>query len=138
MKGLGTNVLVRFLVDAEGDPKQHQQAAAYMQKYCTPDDPCYVSVVTLCELAWVLQRSYDLDREAIANEIEMLLDVHQLTVADREVVRRALADYRAGNADFPDHLIAWLGHVESCDATATFDRKAGEQALFEYIGNYRN
>jgi predicted nucleic-acid-binding protein len=134
MKGLDTNVLVRFLVDAQGDPEQHEQAASYMQAQCTPGSPCYISIVALCELAWVLERSYKLGRTAIADEIESLLDVRQLIVADREVVRRALADYRHGNADFPDHLLAWLGHVEGCEATATFDRKAGRQPLFEYIG----
>lgn len=134
MKGLDTNVLVRFLVDARGDPVQHQQATIYLQAHCTPDSPCYISVVALCELAWVLERSYGLNSAAIADEIEALLDVRQLLVADREVVRRALTDYRASNADFPDHLLAWLGHIKGCDATATFDKKAGKQPLFEYIG----
>jgi predicted nucleic-acid-binding protein len=126
-------MLVRFLVDAESDPAQHRQAVTYMEEHCTAEDPCYVSVVVLCELAWVLERSYGLDCGAIADQIEALLDVRQLIVADREVVRRALSDYRAGNADFPDHLLAWLGHVEGCDATATFDKKAAKQPLLEYI-----
>lgn len=135
MKGLDTNVLVRFLVDAKGDPEQHHKAVAYMRAHCTEHDPCHVTVVALCELVWVLSKSYGLGRSAIADEIETLIDVRQLNVADREVVRLALADYRAGNADLPDHLIAWLGRHEGCDATATFDRKAGKQPLFEYIGD---
>ncbi|EAR23088.1 PIN domain-containing protein [Nitrococcus mobilis] len=51
MKGLDTNALVRFLVDAQGDPEQHEQAASYMQVQCTPESPCYISIVALCELA---------------------------------------------------------------------------------------
>ncbi len=134
MKGLDTNVLVRFLVDAEGDPEQHAIAADFIQTHCTIDDPCFVSTITLCELAWVLDRSYGLNREQITDEIGALLGVKQLVMADRELARRALADYRAGNADYPDHLIGWLGKSEGADYTVTFDKKAGKQPLFRYIG----
>ncbi|PAV24544.1 VapC toxin family PIN domain ribonuclease [Tamilnaduibacter salinus] len=126
--------MVRFLVDAEGDPEQHDIASTYIQTHCTVDDPCYLSTVTLCELSWVLARSYRLSRDAIANEIGELLDVQQLQVADRELVRRALADYRQSSADLPDHLIAWLGKAAGAGETATFDKKAGKTPLFEYIG----
>ena len=134
MKALDTNVLVRFLVDAEGDPKQHQIAADYIQTHCTVDTPCHVSSIVLCELAWVLQRTYKVPRDEIASQLGQLLDVSQLVVADRDLARRALADFRQGNADFPDHLIAWSGKGAGAEETATFDKKAGNQPLFRYIG----
>lgn len=134
MKGLDTNVLVRFLVDAEGDPEQHTIASAYIETYCTVETPCFVSAVALCELAWVLQRVYKVSRADIADQISALLDTQQLAVGERELARRALVDYRESNADFPDHLIAWLGRGAGSEATATFDKKAGKQPLFEYIG----
>lgn len=134
MKGLDTSVLVRFLVDAEGDPMQHEIAARYLQTHCTADAPCHISGATLCELAWVLQRSYGVSRTGIADHVSALLDVQQLTVAERDVVRKALVDYRKGNADFSDHLKAWQNKVAGCEGTATFDKNAGKQPLFEYIG----
>jgi predicted nucleic-acid-binding protein len=134
MKALDTNVLVRFLVDAEGDPEQHNIAAEFIETYCTVDSPCVVSSIALCELAWVLQRVYKVSRSDIADEIASLLDAQQLRVSDRELIRRALADYRDSSADFPDHLIAWLGKAQGAEETVTFDKKAGKTRLFRYIG----
>ena len=134
MKGLDTNVLVRFLVDAEGDPEQHAIAADYIQSHCSVEEPCYVSGIVLCELAWVLQRAYKIPKIEIADQIAALLEAQQLVVADRDLSRRALAYFRESSADFPDHLIAWLGHAAGADETATFDKKAGKQPLFHYIG----
>ncbi|WP_168203186.1 PIN domain-containing protein [Marinobacter fonticola] len=130
MKGLDTNVLVRFLVDAEGDPEQHEIAADFIQTHCTVDDPCYVSSVVLCELSWALQRAYKVPRVGIAEQIADLLDAQQWVVADRELARRAVADFRESNADFPDCLIAWLGKAAGAEETATFDKKAGKQPFF--------
>lgn len=134
MKALDTNVLVRFLVDAEGDPDQHGIAADFIQTHCTAASPCAVSTIALCELAWVLQRVYKVSRSDIADEISSLLDAQQLHVPDRELIRRAVADYRKSNADFPDHLIAWFGKAGGAKETATFDKKAGKAPLFRYIG----
>lgn len=134
MKALDTNVLVRFLVDAEGDPEQHGIAADFIETHCTAEFPCAVSTIALCELAWVLQRAYKVPRADIADQIAALLDAQQLVVADRELVRRALADYRESNADFPDHLIAWFGKAAGAEGTATFDKKAGKAPHFQYIG----
>jgi len=134
VKALDTNVLVRFLVDAEGDPEQHCIAAGFIETHCTAESPCAVSTMALCELAWVLQRAYKVPRADIADQIAALLDAQQLVVADRELVRRALVDYRQSGADFPDHVIAWLGRAAGADVTATFDKKAGKAPLFQYIG----
>lgn len=130
--GLDTNVLVRYLV--QDDDTQHAVASDVVHSRCTQDSPCHVSVVVLCELCWVLERCYDVDRKGIAQVIEELLDVAQLLVADRVAVREALANYRAGNADFPDHLIAWLNREAGAEKTVTFDKRAGKQPLFEYLG----
>jgi predicted nucleic-acid-binding protein len=135
VKALDTNVLVRFLVDAEGDPEQHGIAAEFIEAHCTAESPCAVSAIALCELASVLQRAYKVSRAEIADQLAALLDAQQLVVADRELVRRALVDYRESNADFPDHLIAWFGNAAGADKTATFDKKAGKAPHFQYIGN---
>lgn len=134
MKALDTNVLVRFLVDAEGNPDQHEIAAEYIETHCTADSPCAVATIALCELAWVFQRVYKISRADIADEIASLLEAQQLKIPDRELIRGALADYRKSSADFPDHLIAWIGKAEGAEETATFDKKAGKAPLFLYIG----
>lgn len=52
MKGLDTNVLVRYLV--QDDKKQATLASRYIESSCTQESPRYIGHITLCELAWVL------------------------------------------------------------------------------------
>lgn len=131
MKGLDTNVLVRYLV--QDDPKQSPVATKYIETHCTNDAPCFVGHITLCELAWVLERLYNQDRSAIATVIEELLQIGQLEILEPQVVWRALSDYKQSNADFPDHLLARVNELNGCNSTVTFDRKASKKPCFELL-----
>ncbi|MGI9294595.1 MAG: PIN domain-containing protein [Pseudomonadales bacterium] len=131
MKGLDTNVLVRYLV--QDDRKQSAQASRFIETHCTDDNPCFIGQITLCELAWVLESNYHQGREEIATVIEQLLQVGQLSVMEPHVVWRALKDYKDSNADFPDHLLARVNEQVGCEATVTFDKKAARQPTFELL-----
>lgn len=131
MKGLDTNVLVRYLV--QDDEKQAAQASKFIETHCTDETPCFVGQIVLCELAWVLESNYHQGRGQIASIIEELLQVGQLEVMEPEVVWRALIDYRNSNADFPDHLLARVNESKGCDVTITFDKKAAKQPAFQLL-----
>lgn len=131
MKGLDTNVLIRYLV--QDDPKQSTIASDFIELQCTTDNPCHVGKIVLCEIAWVLESLYGQTRKEIANIVEQLLQVGQLDIPESDVVWRALSDYRKSNADFPDHLLARVNESNGCDVTVTFDKKASKQPLFELL-----
>ncbi|MBL4568106.1 MAG: type II toxin-antitoxin system VapC family toxin [Porticoccus sp.] len=131
MKGLDTNVLVRYLV--QDDPKQAKLAVSFIETFCTVDEPCFIGQIVLCELAWVLESNYNQDRGQIATIIEELLLVGELEVMNSDVVRKALNDYKKSNADFPDHLLARVNQAEKCDFTVTFDKKAANQPMFKML-----
>jgi len=131
VKGLDTNVLVRYLV--QDDVKQAKQASRFIETYCTEENPCYIGQVVLCEFAWVLESNYQQARSEIAAVIENLLHVGQLQVANPNVVWRALDDYKKSNVDFPDHLLARYNESAGCDSTVTFDKKASSQPAFELL-----
>ena len=131
MRGLDTNVLVRYLV--QDDPRQAAQASQFIETHCTEENPCFIGQIVLCELAWVLESNYHQSREQIASVIEQLLQVGQLEVMEPEVVWRALDDYKHSNADFPDHLLARGNESEGCESTGTFDKKAAKQPAFEIL-----
>ena len=131
MKALDTNVLIRYLV--QDDAKQSAIATRFIEGHCTEKSPCFIGQITLCEIAWVLERNYDQDRVAIADVIEQLLQVGQLEVMEPSVVWRALSDYKSSNADFPDHLLARVNESAGCEATVTFDKKASKQPAFELL-----
>ncbi len=131
MRGLDTNVLVRYLV--QDDTQQALLATKFIETQCTDESPCFIGQIVLCELAWVLESNYHQSREQIASIIEQLLQVGSLEVMEPEVVWRALDDYKKSNADFPDHLLARINQSRGCEATITFDKKAAKQPAFEML-----
>ena len=131
MKGLDTNVLVRYLV--QDDPRQSAMATRFIETQCTDDNPCFIGQIVLCELAWVLESNYQQNRAEIAAIIEQLLQVGQLEVMYPEVVWRALNDYKKSNVDFPDHLVARINESKGCETTLTFDKKASRQPSMQLL-----
>jgi predicted nucleic-acid-binding protein len=129
--GLDTNVLIRYLT--RDDPAQARIARRFITHTCTRENQGFVDQIVLCELVWVLQRTYRYDRERIAQLIEGLLSAEELLLEDEDLVRSALAAFRSG-ADFADHLIGQINERSGCDFTATFDRHASRGANFHLLG----
>lgn len=130
MKALDTNVLLRyFIVD---DPQQ-AAATARLIKRCTADDPAFINIIVLCELAWTLKIKYDYDKPLIAKTLEKILETEQLHVENAEAVRLALDLYRSHTVDFADALIGVINRQAGYSKTATFDKKAAKLATFELL-----
>ena len=131
MKGLDTNVLLRFLI--QDDKVQGPAASAYLRRTCTADDPGFVNCIVLCEIVWVLEAAYGYHRPAVADVIERILRTEELLVEDSDSAWSALANYRRTSADFADALIGRNNRAHGCDATATFDRKAATLDEFKLL-----
>ncbi|MGH7778308.1 MAG: PIN domain-containing protein [Candidatus Binataceae bacterium] len=130
MKGLDTNLLVRYLV--HDDPTQAAIARRFIVEHCTALDPGFVNRIVICELVWVLERGYRLDRNQIADALDELLDAEQLLIEDEDNLRTAVTHYRAGS-DLADSMLAALNLRAGCDYTATFDKKAGRLGGFRLL-----
>jgi len=61
MIALDTNVLVRYVV--QDDPAQSPKATALMESL-SEDSPCFISLVVLAEMVWVLQGAYQASKAA--------------------------------------------------------------------------
>jgi predicted nucleic-acid-binding protein len=131
VRGLDTNVLVRYIV--HDDPTQARSAARFIESECSRETPGFVNHIVLCELAWVLEECYRLDRERIIRVLEQVLRVAQLQVDEPQVVWRALDDYRASKADFADHLLARVTQARGCGDTVTFDADAAKAQGFKLL-----
>ena len=131
MIGLDTNVLVRYLT--QDDPGQTRRANALINDALDRDDRCAISIVVLCEVVWVLRDAYRLDRATIASTIERVLDTAEFVIEERDVARRALADYRRGPGDYADYVIGWQNRQAGCGETATFDRALRGNDLFRVL-----
>ena len=132
MIGLDTNLLVRHLV--ADDAKQAELAGSFLEKHCTAEDPGYINLIVLCELAWTLDRTYEYSRQDVARLIDGLLVAQGLTVAQRDLAAAALQRYQTGALGFSDALICELNKAAGCASTATFDRKAARAEGFTIVG----
>ena len=122
MKGLDTNVLVRFLTADE--PRQADAARRLVEAAELEGERLHLSTLVLVELVWVLRGTrYGISRAEVAEVLEALLESTVFEIQDRDLVHRAAGAFRAGAADFSDYLIGELDRRAGCTSTLTFDRR---------------
>lgn len=122
MTGLDTNILIRYIT--QDDPVQSGKATHIIEHKLSTANPGFVSVVTMAEAVWVLDRAYNFTDRQIAAAIERMLQVEVLVVENEQEVFRAMVALKQGRGRFADALIAELGARAGCTHTLTFDKKA--------------
>lgn len=122
MIGLDTNILIRYLT--QDDPVQSPKATEIIERRLNSANAGFVSVVTMTEVAWVLDRAYGLTPRAIAAAVERMLHVDVLVVENEQEIFAAMVALKQGRGTFADALIAELGTRAGCLHTLTFDKKA--------------
>jgi predicted nucleic-acid-binding protein len=125
MIGLDTNVLVRYIM--QDDPKQSAKATALIEQL-SPDNPGFITLVSVVELYWVLTSSYGLTAQQVKQALEVLLRAKQIIVDRADQVLRALRVFDDGKADFADCLIERTAAAAGCEQTMTFDVGAAKHA----------
>ncbi len=131
MVGLDTNVLVRYL--AQDDVIQARQATQIIERQLTEQSPGFISLVTIVETVWVLNRVYHLSNQEVAAAIERILQADTLLVQNEQEVFTAMIAVKTGVGSFSDALIGALGEWAGCTATLTFDRRAKRLKQFQLL-----
>jgi predicted nucleic-acid-binding protein len=131
MIGLDTIILVRYL--AQDDPLQSPIATDLIEHRLTEDEPGFISVVAMAEVAWVLERAYGLADQDIAAAIEGVLQAEVLIVESEQEVFTAMVALKERRGSFADALIGALGAKAGCSRTVTFDRRAQRLSEFELL-----
>ena len=104
------------------DPEQADAALALLQRATVIAIPTPV----LCELAWVLKRTYARGAEAVAAAIEAMTEI-DVVVTDLSAVEASLTALRAGGG-FADGVIAHRGEALGGDRTREL-RSPGGRAV---------
>lgn len=134
MIGLDTNVLLRWLLDAsiiaDDAPAQTELVARTILE---SGETFFANHIVLAETIWVLRNKVGQSRKVIEEIVERLLCSVNVETEKPDVVRRALAAFVAGKADFADYLIAEVNVAAGCSSTLTFDRKAARHSGFSKI-----
>jgi predicted nucleic-acid-binding protein len=121
MTGLDANIVVRLFI--EDDPTQTAAVRRIAQRF-TEEEPGFISLVTLAETVWVLERVYGLPALEVADLVEGLLQTESLVVQNADEVFKAVRTVQSGVGDFADALIAAISQWAGCNTTLTFDRRA--------------
>jgi predicted nucleic-acid-binding protein len=130
--GLDTNVVVRYVT--QDDAKQAAIASKLFEHVLSAERPGFVSLITLCEIAWVLAECYDAGKSRISAVMEALLGSRQLVVEDAELAWKALRAWDKSTADFSDALLGQVLVARGCEKVVTFDKAAARLASFELLG----
>lgn len=111
-----TNVLVRVFVKDEA-----RQAVAAMT-LLEEADVVAIPLSSLCELVWVLRRTYGFSKVDVASAVTTLMTV-ETVATNRPAVEAGLATLMAGG-DFADGVIAYEGRFLGGETFVSFDRRA--------------
>jgi predicted nucleic-acid-binding protein len=128
MIGLDTNVVIRYLV--QDDPAQTAIVNRIFEKEITAANKGLICPVVLCEVVWVLLRSYKQKKEKVQEVIRTLLLAENIEMQQRDSVWKALREFEQGTADFSDYLIVHINQACGASFTLTFDRSASQHRLF--------
>jgi predicted nucleic-acid-binding protein len=128
MIAVDTNVLVRFVV--RDDARQTCRARRLLERLQSEGGRAYVSDIVLCELVWVLERSYRVARSEIADVLARLIRARPLTFDSTERIAGAIQSYGQGKGDFADYLIREHAVARDCDCVVTFDRQLLRESGF--------
>lgn len=128
MIGIDTNVLIRYVV--QDDLQQSRNATRFMENKISAENPGFINHIVLCEIAWVLKGAYEYSKDDIIRVFQSMLTANEILVLESDLVWKAIAEYKIGNADFSDYLIANVNVKNGCTETVTFDKNALKYSLF--------
>ena len=131
MIALDTNVVIRYLV--QDDPRQSAVANRLIERTLTSGNPGFIPLVTVCEIAWVLETSYGADREHVRKAVEGLLVTKQFAVESSELIWKALRAWWGSSADLSDAIIGQVALARGAEKVVTFDKAAAKLPAFELL-----
>ena len=120
MIGLDTNVIVRYLT--ADDAAQLRAVDRLVARAIDQEELLAISHGVLAETVWVLEAAYGYPKADLLTALDAILETRQFFIEDKDSVRAAIEDYRAGKGDFSDYLFARHYGRLGCDTMATFDR----------------
>ena len=131
MKGVDTNILVRFLVG--DDEQQAEQVYQMFRKAELDKQELFVPLIVILELIWVLESVYEIKRKNIIDTLSELLLMPILQFEQQSALRQCMQAAQKNSCDLSDLLIAHSAWEHGCEAVITFDRKAAKHDLFELL-----
>ncbi len=129
MKGVDTNILIRFLIG--DDEQQAKKVYKIFKKVESEKKELFVPMLVVLELIWVLESAYEISRDEILDSIGDLLLMPILKFENQSALQQFILSAQGSRYDLPDLLIAHSAKINGCETVLTFDKKASKFNLFE-------
>ena len=131
MKGIDTNILVRFLVG--DDEIQSKKVYKLFKKVESKNSLLFVPLLVVLELIWVLESAYEISRKEIVESISDLLLMPILKFEHQSALQQFTHFAEKNLYDLPDLIIAYSAKNQGCENVLTFDKKVSKCELFELM-----
>lgn len=131
MKGLDTNILVRFVTLDE-----ERQANAVLKLFEDTNkkgQQLFVPLIVVLELLWVLESGYDLSNDDMLMALERLSGLSVLKFEHDDCILALTEQGRHLKIDLSDLLIGIVAARHGATSTLTFDKKASRIDTFELL-----
>jgi predicted nucleic-acid-binding protein len=116
-----TNFLLRFYLN--DIPRQSAKANKMVQAAKDGALLLVTDLIVICEMVWVMDSYYKLDKKQIAEKMTNLYRTAGLVVLNGEILPDALAVYVDKNIDFTDAVIGSIATKNNIEYLASFDKK---------------
>jgi len=128
MQKIDTNILLRYVLNdnAELSPKAREIIDNYIVE---------VPIEVLCEVIYVLDGHYKIDRQSISSGMKLFFEQTQCTLSHRGAILQSLDYFGKNSLDFVDCVLAGYADADK-DEIFTFDSKL--QKLIEEIKQQAN
>jgi predicted nucleic-acid-binding protein len=131
MKGVDTNILVRFLVG--DDEIQSKKVYKFFKKAEAKNDTLFIPLLVVLELIWVLESAYQISRKEIVESISDMLLMPILRFEHQSALQQFTHFSQNNNYDLSDLIIAYSAKEQGCESVLTFDKRASKSDLFELM-----
>lgn len=131
MKGVDTNILIRFLVG--DDERQAEKVYRIFKKVESEKNELFVPLLVTLELIWVLESVYEIKRAEILDSISELLLMPILHFEHQSTLQQFILAAQKNSCDLSDLLIAHSAKKQGCNTVLTLDKKASRYNLFELV-----
>ena len=115
------NIVLRYVLNDH--PQLSQQAADILERQMV-----IVPMEVVCEVVFVLQKVYRVNRDEIRKKLCDLLDESLISVEKPDVLRQALQAYATSSLDMVDTLL-WAYAVVEQQQVLTFDEQLRKYLL---------
>ena len=120
MIAVDTNVLLRYIL--RDDERQFTASASFFQAR-TMEDPAFVGLIVLCELAWSLRRRFGFSAQQVSAVVATLFETAEVQIEDEAGVSACLTN-ASRSAEIADLLINFCANRAGCASTVTLDQNA--------------